>query len=179
MSCALFSFSSIFNPRLFSSLAEHQMNFAAMLRSRGSVNGETSGNLVPAGRFPNNLAPAQSCRTTLASKSLTNDRMLRNTNARSARQTPKVAATYTYVYICIYVHIRIYLECLSHANAAAATAAMLSHRAISRRRQPNVEARALARHHRRGEITLMDPNQGLMWALWRRRRPCPSLTPPW
>lgn len=81
MSCALFSFNSIFNRRLFSSLAEHQMNFAEMLRSRGSINGETSGNLLPAGHFSNNLgsvAQAQSCRITLASKSLTNDKMLHN-----------------------------------------------------------------------------------------------------
>lgn len=32
---------------------------------------------------------------------------------------------------------------------------------------PNVEAKVLAQHHRGREITLIDPNQGLMWALWR------------
>lgn len=76
------------------------MNFAEMLRSRGSINGETSGNLIPAGHFSRNLgsvAQAQNCRITLASKSLTNDKKLHNTNGRSARQTPKVAS---YIQTC-------------------------------------------------------------------------------
>lgn len=67
--CFVFFFYSIFNSRLFSSLAEHQIPFAEMLRSRESINGE---NLSPAGHFPNNLGSAsqtQSCRRTVASKS--------------------------------------------------------------------------------------------------------------
>lgn len=77
--CFVFFFYSNFNSRLFSSLAEHQIHFAEMLRSRGSINRETSGNLSPAGHFPNNLgsaSQAQSCRRTVASKSPTNDKTM-------------------------------------------------------------------------------------------------------
>lgn len=47
----VFFFYSIFNSQLFSSLAEHHIHFAELLRSCGGINGETSGKLNHAGHF--------------------------------------------------------------------------------------------------------------------------------
>lgn len=69
-----FVFHSILdNSQLFQALAKHQINFAKMHRSHGSINRETSGNLSPTGLIQNDsgsVSEAQSCRITLASKSL-------------------------------------------------------------------------------------------------------------
>lgn len=85
-------FYSIFNSQLFPSLAEHQINFAEMLRSRGSINGETSGNLGLAGRFPNCVSQ-KSCRVTLASQSLINDKKMRKYKRTLDEARPNGAAT--------------------------------------------------------------------------------------
>ena len=60
LSRAFVFFYSIFNSWLFSSLAEHQISFAEMLGSCGSVNGETSRNhCQPASRGSKCVGSAQ------------------------------------------------------------------------------------------------------------------------
>lgn len=70
--CFLFHY-ILDKPQLFKALAKHQINFAEMHRSQGSINRETSGNLSPTGIIQNDsgsVSEAHSCRITLVSESL-------------------------------------------------------------------------------------------------------------